>query len=153
MGTESPWRRAGRRPQRVRGLLSLAAAGVFVCCVGAAGLGAWNYQHVRQSSGAARESAEAFLRDVVAGDPDGAYDRLCADTRQRWSRDDFVRRLAVPPTITRYDIEDVQVASDQEGQLRGTVVATLTRRSGAVDRREMPMVKDGDRWRVCGDPF
>jgi hypothetical protein len=136
----------------MRGLLSLAAAGLFVCCVGAAGLGAWNYQHVRQSSGEARESAEAFLRDVVDDDADGAYDRLCVDTRERWSREDFVRQLSVPPTITRYDIEDVQVASDQ-GQLRGTVVAKLTRRSGVVDRREIPLVKEDDQWRVCGDPF
>ncbi|MEE6259984.1 Rv0361 family membrane protein [Plantactinospora sonchi] len=152
MGNEPLWRRPGRRPSRTRGMLSLVAAGLFLCCVGAAGLGAWNYQHVRESSSAAQREAEAFLGEVVGGDPDGAYDRLCGDTRERWSRAEFVRRLSVPPTISRYDIDDVSVASDQ-GQLRATVVAKLTRRSGAVDQREMPMVRDGDRWRVCGDPF
>lgn len=136
----------------MRGVLALAATGLFVCCVGAAGLGAWNYQQVRQSSDAARDAAEAFLHDVTSGDAAGAYDKLCGDTRERWSRDDFVQRLSMPPTISRYAIDDVAVASDQ-GQLRGTVTAKLTRRSGAVDRREMPMVMDGDHWRVCGDPF
>ncbi|MFY1670702.1 hypothetical protein ACN27G_12150 [Plantactinospora sp. WMMB334] len=152
MGYELPGRRTGRPPRRFRGVLSVVAAGLFVCCVGATGLGAWNYQHVRQSSGAAREAAEAFLHDVTSGDAAGAYDRLCVDTRERWSREEFERRLAVPPTISRYAVDDVEVASDR-GQLRGTVTATLTRRSGATDRREMPMVRDGDQWRVCGDPF
>ncbi|MBE1490452.1 Rv0361 family membrane protein [Plantactinospora soyae] len=152
MGYEVPGARPARRPRRMRGVLSLAAAGLFVCCVGAAGLGAWNYQQVRQSSGGARDAAEAFLRDVTSGDAAGAYDKLCGDTRERWSRDDFVQRLSVPPTINRYAIDDVAVATDR-GQVRGTVTARLTRRSGAVDVREMPMVKDGDRWQVCGDPF
>lgn len=152
MGNEPLWRRPGRRPSRTRGLLALVAAGLFLCCVGAGGLGAWNFQHLRQSSSAAQQEAEAFLDEVVGGDPDGAYDRLCGDTRARWSREEFVRRLAVPPTITRYDIDDVSVSTDQ-GQSRATVVAKLTRRSGTVDRREMPLVRDGDRWRVCGDPF
>lgn len=136
----------------MRGVLSLAAAGLFVCCVGAAGLGAWNFQHIRESSGDARDAAEAFLHEVTSGDADGAYDRLCGDTRERWSRDDFVQRLSVPPTIIRYAIDDVAVATDR-GQVRGTVTARLTRRSGAVDRREMPMIKNGDQWQVCGDPF
>ncbi|MEQ4303422.1 DUF4878 domain-containing protein [Plantactinospora sp. B6F1] len=152
MGYELPDGRAARRPRRFRGVLSVVAAGLFVCCVGAAGLGAWNYQHVRQSSGAAQDAAEAFLQDVTSGDAGGAYDRLCGDTRERWSREEFERRLSVPPTISRYAIDDVTVASDR-GQLRATATATLTRRSGAVDRREMPMVKDGDQWRICGDPF
>jgi len=136
----------------MRGALSLAAAGLFVCCVGAAGLGAWNYQQIRQSSSGARTAAEAFLHDVTRADTAGAYDRLCGDTRERWSRDDFVQRLSVPPTITRYAIDDVAVATDR-GQVRGTVTATLTRRSGTTDQREIPMVKDGGQWRVCGDPF
>ncbi|GAB3978808.1 hypothetical protein V1634_34260 [Plantactinospora veratri] len=152
MAYELPGGRGARRPRRLRGVLSVVAAGLFVCCVGAAGLGAWNYQHVRQSSGAARDAAEAFLQDVTSGDAGGAYDRLCVDTRERWSREEFERRLAVPPTITRYAVDDVTVASDQ-GRLRATATAELTRRSGVVDRREMPMVKDGDQWHVCGDPF
>ncbi|WP_203856861.1 Rv0361 family membrane protein [Plantactinospora mayteni] len=152
MAYELPGGGGARRPRRLRGVLSVVAAGLFVCCVGAAGLGAWNFQHLRQSSGAAQEAAEAFLQDVTSGDPGGAYDRLCVDTRERWSREEFERRLSVPPTITRYAIDDVSVASDQ-GQLRATATAKLTRRSGAVDRREMPMIKDGDQWLVCGDPF
>jgi len=152
MGYELPLGHRARPPRRWRAVLGLTAVGLFVCCVGAAGLGAWNYQHVQRSSGPARDAADVFLRDVASGDIAGAYGQLCADTRQRWSRDEFVRRLTVPPMITNYAIDDVAVATDR-GQLRGTVTAKLTRRSGAVDQREMPMVSDGGHWRVCGDPF
>ena len=120
--------------------------------VGAAGLGVWNFQHVYRATGPARAAADAFLRDVTSGDATGAYELLCADTRERYSRDEFARQLAVPSVIVEYAIDDVSVATDR-GRLRGTATVRLTRRSGVVDRREVPLVHHGDGWRVCGDPF
>ncbi len=152
MGYKVPFSRRGRPPRRLRIALTLTGVTAFVCCVGATGLGAWNFQHVRRSAGPARQAADEFLRDVTTGDTAGAYDRLCAATRTRWSRDEFIRRLTVPPTITGYDIMDVAVAT-KSGELRGTVTAKLIRHSGVVDRRALPLVKDGADWRVCGDPF
>lgn len=152
MGYELPAGGPTRRSRRARALLSLTAAGLSVCCVGAAGLGVWNFQHVYRATGPARAAADAFLRDVTSGDATGAYELLCADTRERYSRDEFARQLAVPSVIVEYAIDDVSVATDR-GRLRGTATVRLTRRSGVVDRREVPLVHHGDGWRVCGDPF
>jgi hypothetical protein len=141
-----------RRRRPLRRVLLLAGVALLVCCVGAAGLGAWNLQSVRRSSGPARQAVDAFLTDVAAGDRVRAYDRLCAGTRARWSREEFDRRFSASPRISRHAIEDVSVATRQ-GQLRGTVTATLTLDSGLVDRRELAVVQEGDGWRVCGDPL
>ncbi|MFD1323556.1 Rv0361 family membrane protein [Micromonospora sonneratiae] len=145
-----PYRR--RRRRNLRTVLGLVGFVVLVCCVGAAGLGLWNYQSVRRSTDPARAAADAFLRDLTAGDHVAAYDRLCPATRQRWNRAEFTRRVAGPPKISRYDIRDVAVDA-QDGRLRITIAAELTREGGVVDRHEFSMVEADDGWRVCGDPF
>lgn len=124
---------------------------VFVCCVGAAGLGAWNYQLLRGTSGPVRAAADGFLRDVSSdGSAAAAYDQMCPATRDRWTREEFVRRATGPDAVIRYAIEQVKVAT-RDGQPEGTVSTRLVRRSGAVDNRKLQVVKDGDNWRVCGD--
>ena len=143
------------RPRRwlsLRRVLLLSGAGVLICCIGAAGLGAWNLQSIRRASGPARQAADAFLTDLVTGDAAGAYDRLCSGTRQRWSRAEFIRRVGTAPRINRYALDDVSVATE-DGHLKGTVTTRLTLDSGAVDRHKLTVVRDGDDWRVCGDPF
>jgi hypothetical protein len=125
---------------------------LFVCFVGAAGLGAWNYQSIRRAAGPARQAADTFLGHVTSGDHAGAYDRLCAATRKQWSLPRFMSRVDTPPTISRYAIEDVKITS-RGGQQRATVTVALTRDTGAVDDHQLPVVRDDDGWRVCGDPF
>jgi hypothetical protein len=147
-------RSARTRPRRAlrRVLLLVVGLTLFVCCVGAAGLGAWNYQSIRRAAGPAQQAADRFLGDVRSGDQSGAYDRLCADTRARWSRPQFALRVSTPPTINRYAIENVKITS-KDGQQRAAVSVALTRDSGAVDNHTLPMVKGDDGWQVCGDPF
>jgi hypothetical protein len=147
-----PVRRPTRRRPLRRAVLLSGAALLLLCCIGAAGLGAWNFQSIRQSAGPARQAAAAFLTDVTAGDATGAYDRLCAATRQRWSRPEFAALIGAPPRISRYALRDVSVAT-QDGKPRGSVTAELTMDSGRVDSRKLVMVRDGGAWRVCGDPF
>jgi hypothetical protein len=144
--------RRGRPPRRLRSALLLIGGVVVVCVVGVAGLAAWNLQHVTRTAGPVRQAAEEFLGEVASGDRVGAYDRLCAETRARWSREEFVRRLAVPPTIVGYRVVDVSVAT-RPGEPDGTVTAELTRATGVVDRRVLAVVRDDGQWRVCGDPF
>ncbi|GAB2945220.1 hypothetical protein GCM10027280_37560 [Micromonospora polyrhachis] len=145
-----PYRHRPRR--RLRTAFTLAALVTLVCCVGAAGLGLWNFQSVRRSTGPARSAAETFLADLAAGEHARAYDRLCPATRQRWSREDFVRRAVTPEKISRYTIEDTSVAA-KDGRLRATVTAQLIRGHDTVDRHDLPVVQSDDGWQVCGDPF
>jgi hypothetical protein len=141
-----------RRRRTRRGALVLTGAVLLVCCVGAGGLGLWNYQFVRQSSGPARDTADAFLRELSAGDSAAAYDRLCGATRDRWSREGLAQLVIARGKISRYAIRDVALATER-GRMRGTVTAELTRESGAVDSHKLTVIKDEGRWVVCGDPF
>lgn len=136
----------------MRAGLVFGAVGVGLCFVGVAGLGAWNLQLVTQASGPVRETADGFLRSVTAGDTDGAYDRLCADARTRWSPLGFTSWVRTPPTVTGYEIVDVSVSTDR-GRPKGTVTVRLTRDSGASEQRELTVVKEDGGWRVCGDPY
>ncbi|MFC4017410.1 hypothetical protein ACFOW4_05560 [Micromonospora sp. GCM10011542] len=132
--------------------LAFAGFGVALCCVGVAGLGAWNLQTVRGAAGPVRETADGFLREVTAGDTAGAYERLCADARGRWSPIGFTSWVRTPPVVSDYEITDVSVATEG-GRPRGTVTVRLTRDGGVSEERRLPVVREGDDWRVCGDPF
>jgi Domain of unknown function (DUF4878) len=130
----------------------MAGVALLFCCVGAAGLGAWNLQSVYRASGPARDAAEAFVREVAAGDPAAAYGQLCPDTQRRIGRESFAQRVRALPEIRRYEIRDVSVATDRT-ELKGTVTARVTWATGVLEDRKLSVVTvDGD-WRVCGDPF
>ncbi|AEB45205.1 MULTISPECIES: hypothetical protein [Micromonospora] len=136
----------------MRAGLTFAGIGVALCCVGVAGLGAWNVQVVTQAAGPVRETAEGFLRQVTAGDTDGAYGRLCSDARSRWSELGFASWVRTPPVVRDYEIVDVSVAT-RAGRPYGTVTVRLTRDSGSTEERDLSVVREEDGWRVCGDPY
>lgn len=136
----------------MRAGLTFAGIGVALCCVGAAGLGAWNVQVVTQAAGPVRETAEGFLRQVTAGDTAGAYDRLCTDARSRWSELGFTSWVRTPPVVRDYEIVDVSVAT-RAGRPYGTVAVRLTRESGSTEQRDLSVVREDAGWRVCGDPY
>lgn len=141
------------KPRRARrAALALLGAVLLVCCIGAAGLGLWNYQSVRRATGPAREAADAFLRDLAAGDPARAYDKLCGATRERLSREGLAEAIISGGKISRYAVKDVAVTTEG-GQPKATVSAEVTRESGAVDHHKLSLIQEGDGWRVCGDPF
>lgn len=132
--------------------LVFAGAGVALCCVGVAGLGAWNVQVVTGASGPVRQTADGFLRQVATGDTDSAYEQLCADTRTRWSELGFTSWVRTPPVVRDHEIVDVSVTT-RAGRPHGTVTVTLTRDSGDTEQRELTVVEEDGSWRVCGDPY
>jgi hypothetical protein len=136
----------------VRAGLVLAGILVGLCCIGVSGLGLWNVQAVRQAQGPVRDTAEGFLRELSAGDTDAAYDRLCSDTRTRWSRLGFDQWVRTPPQVTGHEIHEVSV-STRSGRPEGTVRAGLTRADGRAQERDLRVVRDPEGWRVCGDPY
>ncbi|MFC7546628.1 hypothetical protein [Plantactinospora sp. GCM10030261] len=145
---------AAAYPARRRSVwrVALVATGLIllVCCIGAAGLGVWNLQALRGTEEPVRAAADAFLHDVSAGNAGHAYDELCPASRQRWTRDEFVRRTGGLDAVLRYTIGTVSVAT-KDGRPHGTVTVDVVRRTGAVERRTLDVVQDGRTWRVCGD--
>ncbi|MER7892741.1 hypothetical protein AB0C04_24910 [Micromonospora sp. NPDC048909] len=132
--------------------LAFTGIGVALCCVGVSGLGVWNLQLVTQAAGPVRETTDEFMRSVTVGDTDGAYERLCADARGRWSEIGFTSWMRTPPMVRDYEITDVSVTT-RGGRPRGTVTVELTRDSGATEERKLPVVREDGQWRVCGDPL
>ncbi|TDC47533.1 hypothetical protein E1258_28505, partial [Micromonospora sp. KC207] len=123
-----------------------------LCLVGVAGLGAWNVQMLAGAGDEARRSADGFLREVAAGDVQRAYERLCAQSRTRWSAVGFAGWVRTPPVVTGYEIVDVSVRTSH-GRPTGAVRARLTRDGGAGEERTVAMVEEDGQWRICGDPF
>lgn len=150
--SSASWSRPHRPHRPVRVGLLTAGALLGVCCVGVAGLGAWNVQAVYLASTPVRDTAEAFLTEVTDGDLDRAYRRLCASARSRWSPSGFAAWVRTPPVVTGYQITDVSVRTRQ-GRPTGTVTVRLTRDGGRGEQRDLPVVREDDGWRVCGDPF
>ncbi|WFE55287.1 hypothetical protein [Micromonospora sp. WMMD1155] len=136
----------------MRAGLAFAGFGVALCCVGVAGLAAWNLQTVRQAAGPIRDTADGFLTEVTLGDSDRAYERLCEDARSRWSAIGFTSWVRTPPMVTDYEITDVSVTT-RSGRPQGTVTVKVTRSGGLSEERRLPVVREGGDWRVCGDPF
>ncbi|MFI2713483.1 hypothetical protein ACH495_25510 [Micromonospora sp. NPDC018662] len=152
MGGEQVWHRPARRRRPARAGVLVAGLGLGTCLIGVAGLAVWNAQVVLQAGGPVRETADGFFRDVAAGDTDGAYERLCAEARSRWSQAGFGSWVRTPPVVSGYEIVDVSV-STRAGRPRGTVVVRLNRDGGGSEQREVPVVPEDGGWRVCGDPF
>lgn len=132
--------------------LLFGGLGMGVCLVGVAGLALWNVQVVMQASGPVRETTDGFFREVSTGEADKAYERLCADTRRRWSAVGFDSWIRTPPLVSGYDITDVSIAT-RGGRPRATVTVLVIRDGGAAERRAVPVVQENRSWRVCGDPF
>ena len=152
MASEQPWSRPARPRRPLRTGLVVAAVGLLLCCVGAAGLGAWNVQVARRTTGPVRTSADGFLREVAAGDTAAAYRRLCADTRSRWSQLGFGQWIRTPPLLTGHEIVGVRVATER-GRPHGAVTVRLTRPGVPVEQRTVTVVAEDGGWRVCGDPY
>lgn len=128
----------------------VAGWSLALCVVGAGGLGVFSFQSVWGASGPVRDTADGFLHEVAGGDPGAAYDRLCTESRSRWSRDGFSQWLRTPPLVTGYEITDVSVAT-RRGRPRGEVSFRLDRQFGLSDARKLPVVREDGHWRICGD--
>jgi hypothetical protein len=96
--------------------LGLGAAGLatILCCGGglAAGIGliVTGMEAVNER---ARAAVGSYLDDVRAGRYDDAYEALCPELRQRESAREFADRLEDEPSISGYDLRDVQVRNTE----------------------------------------
>lgn len=105
--------------------------------------------HPRQDPAtAARIAVDTFVGRLIAGNFDGAYDQLCAETRQRVERDDFVSGVGSRPAVRSYQVDRVE-AVDQGF----SVSLTLADPTGTAAPQVFRVVEDRGAWRVCGDPL
>ncbi len=123
----------------------------MVCCGLATG-GWLLVRNITQAAGPARTAADGFLADLEAANYSGAYERLCDRTRDQFTRDAFESGVRAQPKLRSHRILTTSVTTIN-GRASGFVSAELTYDNGFVDRHSIPLAKDGDDWRVCGQPY
>ncbi|MFC7548616.1 hypothetical protein [Plantactinospora sp. GCM10030261] len=139
--------RAEHAPRRP---LTWAAGLALLLVCGLLGIGGWFlFRPAQEPATAVRIATDAFVGRLIAGDYGAAYDGLCADTRERFDREEFVDSVAGRPAVRSYQIEAIE-----DGGAGGfTVRLTLADPSGTTAPQVFRVVPDRGAWRVCGDPL
>jgi hypothetical protein len=148
-GQPAPAPPASNRTRNI--VLTILAVVLALCCCGGA-VGGYLIKKATDGIGPARAAADSFIGDLESGDTDSAYDRLCAPTQSRFSREQFEQGLTTRPKITRHTIAGVTVTSSN-GVAKARVTARLTDEAGFTDTHVFELVKEIGDWKICGDPY
>ncbi len=131
-----------------RPLLIVAGLVLLLWCGGFVVAGPFLLQGPQEPTVAARTATAAFLGRLEAADYAGAYDQLCATTRTRVSRDDFVADASGRPRVVAHTIDAVAELGDGRPAVVVTATLSYATSSAAQDFR---VVVDAGAWRVCGN--
>lgn len=146
-----PPRPQGRSTLKI--VLIVVGAVLTLCCVGGIVGGYFLYQGVSEATAPVRGAANDYLADVEAARYDAAYDRLCADTRRRITRQEFAATLAgETPKPVEHSLSGFNI-STVNGVTTGSVTAVVTYDDGSKRSHSVELVKEGDAWKVCGQPY
>ena len=139
-----------RRRRRWPIIVAVIAVALLLCCGG----GAYGiYRLVVGVSAPARDSATSFVEKLERGDLDAAYESLCARTKQAYTRQKFSDFLETQQKITGHATTGFSVQTAGGGQATATVSMELRYKDGSKSRHDFALVKEGDTYRVCGDPY
>jgi hypothetical protein len=126
---------------------------VVVLCCGGAGIGGFVLvKGVIGETGPARQSAEAFVNDLEAGNAQAAYGLLCSSTRSQFTSDAFAQGVRDQPKVRSYTVQGVFVANNN-GDQSATVTMNLMLDSGFAELHTFTLVKEDGGWKVCGQPY
>ena len=138
-----------RRRRRWPLILAIVAVALLLCC---GGVGYGIYRLVWGSTAPARDAATSFVQNLEHGELNAAYESLCTQTRESFSRERFSDFLATQEKITGHSTVGFSVNS-AGGRDTATVTMQLTHPSGGTTRHEFALVKEGGTYHVCGDPY
>jgi len=138
-----PRRRTGRT------IFIILAVVAVVCCLGVGGVGYGVYKILEESSEAPREATHAFVADLAAGNTDAAYQKLCTATRGRYTKEQFVAVVQQRPKPSSASINGFDIQNSSTAEIR----TTLKLADGSEQGHTFELVKEGDAWLVCGDPY
>ncbi|GAA1830145.1 hypothetical protein GCM10009682_56170 [Luedemannella flava] len=142
------------QPKKKRSTLKIviiAIVAVVVLCGGAIGTGIYFIvRAVDDATQPMRDAATGYLDDLKARNYETAYGRLCQRTRGHFSQAEFVSAVSARP-VSDYTVTGFNVAN-RNGLVDGNVTVRWTETDGTSVTHIIPMVQEGDTWRVCGDP-
>jgi hypothetical protein len=141
-----------RRRNTLRNVLIIVGVLVVLCCGGAVIGGVFLVKAGLSAIRPAQDATDAFVTDLESGNYSGAYGRLCAGTRSEFTEDRFSRGVQAQPHIRGHRLVGAWVGNIN-GHTSATVTVELTQDGGFVDHHTFPLVKEGDAWKVCGEPY
>ncbi len=146
-----PYQQPQPKKRSVVKIVIISAVAVVVLCGGTVATGLYFiYRTVDNATQPMRDAASGYLNDVRAANYETAYGRLCGRVRDQYSQAEFVAAVSAKP-LNGYKIVGFNVAN-RNGLADGDVTIERTNTDGTRERHIIPMVKEGETWRVCGDP-
>lgn len=133
-------------------VLIIVGAVALVCCVGLAVGGFWLFSAAKNTISPARDQAVVFVQDLEAQNAMAAYDKLCASTRAKYSRQELVRVMGSHPRIAEHKVTGFNV-NPNDRETSADILMQLTDDTGATVKHTFHMLKQGGTWYVCGDPY
>jgi hypothetical protein len=140
-----------RRKRTTRIVLIIVGVLGLLCCGGVVAATV-TFRSIQESTGPARDAVDGFLAHLTADDTAAAYASLCTSTKQRYSEGDFTTTVHNRPRVSGYSIVNTNV-STVNGNVSGAVTAQLRYADGSSEPHLFPLVKEGDAWRICGQPY
>jgi Domain of unknown function (DUF4878) len=136
----------------LRTVLIVVGVVLVLCCGGGIIGGVFLFHGLSKATAPAEDAADEFVTDLQNGDTAGAYQLLCSGTQGAFTPAAFAQGVAAQPTISSHEMDGVNVVTSN-GHSSATVTVKLTTGSGFVDEHAFPLVKEGGRWKVCGQPY
>jgi Domain of unknown function (DUF4878) len=140
-----------RRTSTTKIVLIVVGSILTLCCIGGGVAAYVGFRTVSGAVGPPREATEAFIRDLQSGDVASAYGKLCASTRAAVTQEQFSGMIS-NRRPSAFEVVGTNV-SNVNGKVSATVTANLTYPDGFTDRHVFQLRKEGDAWKVCGDPY
>jgi hypothetical protein len=137
-----------KKNQTLKIVLIVLGALLVLCCIGALIAGAFGYKAFRDATGPAKSAVTGYYDDLKAGNYGSAYDRLCAESQEAVTREDFIGVQNLLPNITDYKITGVNV-NNSNGKVTGSVNVTVTRERSGESTQTIELRKEGGDWKVC----
>jgi hypothetical protein len=139
------------RRRNTKIIIFVVAGALAVCCLIGTVAGVFGFRAFRAVLEPPRIATEAFVQDLVRGDAAAAYQKLCESTRARTSEAELASAIGTRRP-TRYEITGVDIET-VNGQTTAVVRVNLTYPDGFTDPHPFRLTKEGDAWKVCGNPY
>jgi hypothetical protein len=134
--------------QTLKIVLIVGGALLVLCCIGAILAGVFGVKAFTEATLPPKRAVSGYYDDLKAGNYGSAYDRICSETRQHVTREDFTDVQNLLPHVTDYKVTNVDVKT-VNGHTTGTASVQVNRERGGETNQTVRLVKEGGHWKVC----
>jgi hypothetical protein len=141
-----------KRKHTLRNVLIIVGVVVVLCCGGGITAGVVLINRGLDALKPAQDATDAFVGDLESDNYPAAYGRLCAETRNEFTLDQFTQGVQSQPHIHGHRMVGAYV-NNTNGHLSATINEQLTEDNGFVQTHTFPLVKEDGTWKICGRPY